>query len=77
MPSNEITYSEKYTDDTHEYRHVTLPSVRFEKYLKHVTLKCCDAGSPEKNPHQQTHDGDGVEEAWCPAESRLDPLHDP
>ena len=25
MPSKEIFYSDKYTDDTHEYRHVMLP----------------------------------------------------
>ena len=28
MPSKDIIYSDKYTDDTHEYRHVILPSVR-------------------------------------------------
>ena len=77
MPSKEIIYSDKYTDDTHEYRHVTLPSVRPKKYLKYVTLNCCNAGSSQKNPEQQTDDGDRVEEARCPAESWLDPLHDP
>ena len=34
MPSKEIIYSDKYTDDTHEYRHVILPSVRPEKCPK-------------------------------------------
>ena len=27
MPSKDIYYSDKYTDDTHEYRHVILPKV--------------------------------------------------
>ena len=37
MPSKDIHYSDKYTDDTHEYRHVILPTVRQTKcpqYLK-------------------------------------------
>ena len=27
MPSKEIYYSDKYNDETHEYRHVILPKV--------------------------------------------------
>ena len=40
MPSKDIHYSDKYTDDTHEYRHVTLPSVRLIKGSKYVTENC-------------------------------------
>ena len=28
MPTKEIYYSDKYTDETHEYRHVILPKVK-------------------------------------------------
>ena len=33
MPSKEIYYSDKYSDETHEYRHVILPKVK-NVYLK-------------------------------------------
>ena len=39
MPSKDIQYSDKYTDDTHEYRHVTLPTVRLNKWPK---IRNCD-----------------------------------
>ena len=82
MPSKEIIYSDKYTDDTHEYRHVILPSVRPDKCPKYVTLNCgimwyYNAGYAQKSSDQPTYDGDRVEEAWSPAEPRLGAVHDP
>ena len=80
MPSKDIHYSDKYTDDTHEYRHVILPSVRQD-----ICPKICftqsqlwyNAGYAQKGSDQQTDDGDRVEEAGGPAESRLGAVHDP
>jgi hypothetical protein len=33
MPSKEIYYSDKYTDDKYEYRHVMLPKVRSRHFF--------------------------------------------
>ena len=46
MPSKEIYYSDKYNDETHEYRHVILPKVALAR-AKTTWLTCFVSGSGE------------------------------
>ena len=41
MPSKDIYYSDKYSDDTHEYRHVILPKVEMRIILLKTSRVTC------------------------------------
>ena len=75
MPRGEIYYSDKYTDETHEYRHVHLPKVKFENRVGDARILFLVLGNCQTGPQAQTDERGWSEEPWSAAESRMGSLH--
>ena len=77
MPSKEIFYSDKYNDDSHEYRHVILPKVTIVMFQGPIYDPVLSPGPDQAGAQTQADDGVRVESPGGDHEPRLDPLHDP
>ncbi len=78
MSSDDICYSDKYSDDRYVYRHVTLPpklgakvSTKVEDTANSILPCLCVVAGAQDPPD----DGDGVAQLGRAAERGMGPLH--